>query len=392
MRATDFTSARFGELRTNRGSAWSYAYYLPEPIPRELELSADTVAAVSRATLSLGRLSGLALLIDDPALLLGPSMAQEALSSSRIEGTQASLSEVLSAEVDDLPVEDDNLREVSNYLAAVAQGQQLLRTLPITQRFFCALHATLLAQVRGEEKSPGELRRSPVWIGSPDARPETAKFIPPHQDHLGDLIADWERFVNEQSAMPPVMRCALMHYQFETIHPFLDGNGRIGRLLIGFQLINEQVLSAPILHISGFFERNRNVYYDRLQAVRERGEIDEWMQFFSSGVEQQADLSSARIRSLIEIRERYRRESSSDRSALPEVIDVIFRNPVVTTPALMRVGDISQPTVRAALRRAEERGWLRSVGRWGRGGKERWFAPEIWAAVSGGEDFEEDTR
>lgn len=391
MRVSDFTSTRFGSLRTSPLSAWPHAYFLPTAIPRELELSPDTVAAVARATLALGRLSGFALLIDDPELLLGPSMAQEALSSSRIEGTQASLSEVLSAENEDPPLENDDLREVSNYLGAIGQGMTMLRTLPLTQRFFCALHETLLAHVRGEEKSPGEIRRSPVWIGSPDARPQTAKFIPPHQDHLGDLLADWERFVNEPSTMPPVLRCALMHYQFETIHPFLDGNGRIGRLLIGFELINEGVLSAPILHISGYFERNRNAYYDRLQAVRERGEIEEWVQFFSAGVEEQADQSSARIRSLIDIRERYRREAMNDRSALPAVIDVIFRNPVVTTPTLMRAADVSQPTARAALRRAEERGWVRSAGRWGRGGKERWVATEVWAALTGGESFE-DTR
>lgn len=392
MQGSDFTSTRFGELRTNPLSAWPHAYYLPRPIPRELELTSATVAAIDRASLALGRLSGVALLINDPELLLGPSMAQEALSSSRIEGTQASLSDVLSAKNDDIPVEDENLREVANYLDAVTQGIALFTDLPLTQRFFCAIHKTLLTDVRGEEKSPGELRRSPVWIGSPDARPETAKFIPPHQDHLGDLVADWERFVNEPSPMPPVLRCALMHYQFETIHPFLDGNGRIGRLLIGFELMHDGVLTSPILHISGFFERNRHQYYDRLQGVRERGEIEEWVQFFSAGVEAQAEQSTARIRALIGIRERYRHDAMSDRSALHAVIDAIFRNPVVTTPALMKAAGVAQPTARAALRRAEERGWLRSAGRWGRGGKERWFAPEIWTALTGGERFEEDAR
>jgi len=164
----------------------------------------------------------------------------------------------------------------------------------------------------------------------PNARPETARFIPPHQDRIGNLLADWERFVNEPSTMPPVLRAALMHYQFETIHPFLDGNGRIGRLLIGFMLVADGVLNAPILPISGYFERNRDAYYDRLQAVRERGEIEEWVQFFCEGVEQQANQAAARIRALVEIRERYRREAIGDRSALSSVIDLIFRNPVVT--------------------------------------------------------------
>ena len=390
MRAELYVSTRFGALTTNPTGAWTHPYFLPEPIPRELALSSESMAAVSRADLALGRLSGLAMLIDDPELLLGPAMAQEALSSSRIEGTQASLSDVLSAESAQEPIEDENLREVNNYLDAAAQGRELLRTWPLTQRFFCALHATLLTDVRGEEKFPGELRHSPVWIGSPNARPETARFIPPHHDRLGDLLADWERFVNERSTMPPILRAALMHYQFETIHPFLDGNGRIGRLLIGFIFVADSVLSAPILPISGYFERNRDEYYDRLQAVRERGEIEEWVQFFCEGVEQQANQAAARIRALVEIRERYRRQTIGDRSALTSVVDLIFRNPVVTVAAVMRHAGVSRPAASAALRRAEARGWLRSAGRWGRGGRERWGATEIWSAVSSEKAFEHE--
>ena len=389
MRTELYVSTRFGELTTNPTGAWTHPYFLPAAIPRALQLSPESMAAVSRADIALGRLSGLAMLINDPERLLGPSMAQEALSSSRIEGTQASLSDVLSAESSDEPIEDENLREVNNYLDAAAQGRALLEKWPLTQRFFCALHATLLANVRGEEKFPGELRRSPVWIGSPNARPETARFIPPHQDRIGDLLADWERFVNEPSTMPPVLRAALMHYQFETIHPFLDGNGRIGRLLIGFMLVADGVLSAPILPISGYFERNRDAYYDRLQAVRERGEIEEWVQFFCEGVEQQANQAAARIRALVEIRERYRREAIGDRSALSSVIDLIFRNPVVTVATVMRHAGVSRPAGSAALRRAEERGWVRSAGRWGRGERERWIATEVWAAVSSEDAFGE---
>jgi Fic family protein len=388
MRADLYMSGRFGAITVNPTGAWTHPYFLPSPIPRELALSPESTAALSRADIALGRLSGLAMLINDPELLLGPAMAQEALSSSRIEGTQASLSDVLSADSAGDPIEDENLREVHNYLDAAAQGRELMNDWPLTQRFFCALHATLLADVRGEEKFPGELRRSPVWIGSPNARPETARFIPPHQERIGDLIEDWERFVNEPSTMPPVVRAALMHYQFETIHPFLDGNGRIGRLLIGFLLVADGVLTTPILPISGYFERNRDAYYDRLQSVRERGEIEEWVQFFSEGVEQQANQAAARIRGLVEIRERYRREMINDRSALTSVVDLVFRNPVVTVAAVMRHAGVSRPAASGALRRAESRGWLRSAGRWGRGGRERWIATEIWAAVSSENAFE----
>jgi Fic family protein len=382
MKAENFTSDRFGRITHNPLLDWTHSYYLPENLPRELALAPETMAAVSRADLALGRLAGLSLLVSEPELLLGPSMAQEALASSRIEGTQASLSDVLSVEYDDLDIEDENLREVDNYLRAAREGMTLLEKLPISQRFICALHETLMTDVRGDEKYPGEIRRSPVWIGSPNARPETAKFIPPHQDLLGALLGDWEKFVNLPGSLPAVVKCALLHYQFETIHPFLDGNGRIGRLLIGFSLIKDGVLSAQILHISGYFEKNREAYYDRLQAVRERGEMDEWIQFFAEAVAVQSATSAFRIQKLINVRERYRRETLNDRSALLAVVDLIFKNPVVTVSALMKTAKVSQPTASAALRKAEAKGWLRSAGRWGRGGKERWIAKEIWSALT----------
>lgn len=389
MRSTDFISTRFGSLVTKPLAAWPHEYFLPSAIPRQLVLEPETVAAVSRADLALGKLAGLAMLIDDPALLLGPALAQEALASSRIEGTEASLSEVLSAENADVPIENENLREVANYLRAIEQGAELIKTWPLTLRFFCALHQTLLTDVRGEEKSPGELRRSPVWIGSPNARPETARFIPPHHEDLGALLADWERFVNDPSTMPPVLRAALMHYQFETIHPFLDGNGRIGRLLIGFELMHDKVLTAPILHISGYFESHRNEYYDRLQAVRERGEIDQWIQFFSAAVEHQANEGAGRISTLLTIRERYRTQARGDRSQIGDLIDVLLENPVVTVSAVVRELGVTQPTGSNLLHKAETLGWVRSAGRWGRGGKERWVAGEIWSAVTR-TDFESD--
>ncbi|PRY67944.1 Fic family protein [Glaciihabitans tibetensis] len=392
MRSKDFTSTRFGALTTKPLSAWPHPYFLPADIPRELALEPETVAAMSRADLALGRLSGLAMIIDNPALLLGPALAQEALASSRIEGTEASLSEVLSAENEDVPIENENLREVANYLRAIEQGTQLIKSWPLTLRFFCALHETLLTGVRGEEKSPGELRKSPVWIGSPNARPETARFIPPHQDDLGALLADWERFVNDPSGMPTVLRGALMHYQFETIHPFLDGNGRIGRLLIGFELMHDNVLSAPILHISGYFETNRSEYYDRLQAVRERGEIDEWIQFFAAAVEHQANESAGRIRNLLDIRERYRVQVRGERSQVAGLIDVLLENPVVTVTGVVRALGVTQPTGSNLLHRAETLGWVRSAGRWGRGGKERWVASEIWHAVTRTSFDDDETR
>jgi len=207
-------------------------------------------------------------------------------------------------------------------------------------------------------------------------------FIPPIQDHIGALLTDWERFANEPPTTTPVVRSALLHYQFETIHPFLDGNGRVGRLLIGFGLIHDRVLQAPILHISGYFERNRDEYYTRLQSVRERGEIDEWVTFFADAVSTQADQSAHRIRTLVNVREQYRKQAYGDRSALPGLIDLLFTNPLVTVGAVTRALDVSQPTASSLLRKASDRGWLESLGRRGRGGREEWIAREIWNAVA----------
>lgn len=387
MRESDFTSRAFGHITRLPGDTVAFPYFLPSHLPRRIAMRSETVLALSEADAALGRLAGLGQLVRDPVLLLGPSLAQEAVASSRIEGTQASLSDVLGA-ADQSLIRDDDLREVTNYLSAAQQGVDALTRIPLTQRFFRDLHSVLMRDVRGEEKSPGELRRSPVWIGSPTGRPEGAKFIPPHQHHLGDLIADWERFVNEGAPIPPLARCALTHYQFETIHPFLDGNGRIGRLLINFQLMADGRLPAPILPISGYLESHRQEYYDRLQAVRERGEADEWIQFFCTAVLHRANDSAARIVSLVETRERYRSQVATERSALPGLVDVVFRNPVVTVAGVERALGVSQPTADRLIKRAAALGWIRHLGRSGRGGKQRWLAEEIWRAVAGPGDVD----
>lgn len=376
----------YGKPVTNPMLDWSYPYFDPKPIPREIALRPETNDAVARASLALGRLDGLGTLINEPDLLLGPSMVQEAVASSRIEGTQASLSDVLSADEDE-PIESEDLREVANYLAASRRGTELLQELPITGRFICELHKLLLAGVRGEVKHPGEYRTSPVWIGAADATPRTATFIPPHNTVLAEALSDWEKYVNAGSLASPVVKSALLHYQFETIHPFLEGNGRMGRLLIGFALMQYDALHWPILHISGYFENNRSEYYERLQNVRERGEMDEWIQFFSAAVTSQSELSGHRIRDLVQLRERYRSEVAKDRSAITGLIDVVFGNPYLTVRRVMKELNLSQPGASGIIRKAENRGWLRSTGRRGRGGRESWLATEVWAALT--RDYEE---
>lgn len=389
MDAARFAETSFGRATIEPGNRWGFTYYLPNPIPRDIPLAPRTITLLSEADAFLGQLEGLGTLIRDPSLLVGPYLRREALASSRIEGTQASLSEIFRSEVDGVPINDDTA-EVDRYLRATQQAYGLAKELPIAQRLILEVHRTLLTGVRGEERSPGELRRSPVWIGAPADTPETALFVPPLPHHLGDLLTDWERFVNDDGRhLPVLIHAALMHYQFETIHPFLDGNGRIGRLLINLLLMDRGRLSIPLLYLSGYFETNRERYYARLQGVRERGAIDDWLQFFLIAVRDQARDGIARSRTMLDLRERYTQEALSERSSLPRLVDLILHNPFVTVKYVSSHLDISGQGARNLIWKAEDRGWLQSLGSRGRGGRQYWFAPELLAAMEGPMAYEQ---
>lgn len=376
-----FVAPLFGIPAKEPGNKHAFWYFDPAPIPRELDLTMPTVYALSEADAALGHLQGLGHLVRDPMLLVGPYITREALASSRIEGTQASLSDVLQAEVSDGAPATEDVAEVERYVAATHLGLSLVEKLPLTQRLVKQVHAELLEGVRGQDKLPGEFRRTPVWVGSPTDGPDTALYVPPIASRISDLFADWERFVNEPSRLPVLIRCALMHYQFETIHPFLDGNGRIGRLLIGLMLMEEGRLSTPLLYLSGYFESHRSEYYDRLQAVREKGEIQEWLQFFLTAVKRQADDAVARAGRLVELRERYLAEASSTRSNLPVLVDIIFRNPFVTVRHAERRLSVTNQGARNLIREAERRGWLSPLGARGRGGRTYWVANEVFSII-----------
>jgi len=221
-----------------------------------------------------------------------------------------------------------------------------LDALPVSRRLLCEVHAVLLSDVRGRERLPGEVRRSQNWIGSPDNRPETAVFVPPDVDDMERAFDDFERFVHEETSIPPLVKIALVHYQFEMIHPFLDGNGRLGRLLIGFLLVEQQLLPQPLLYLSAYFEQYRSEYYDRLQAVRERGELREWLVFFLTGVADLANDAVGRAERLVDLRENYRQRLSGDRSRAVEVVDLVFQNPVLTTT---RIAETLDTTLQSAL-------------------------------------------
>lgn len=377
MDSNRFDDSAFGAPTREPGQRWAFTYYLPKPIPRTLELTSATVSALSEADAALGHLQGLASLIQDPSLLIGPYQRREALASSRIEGTQASLSDVLKAEIDPDSISIDS-SEVQQYLSATRQAYELVQSLPITQRLILQVHATLLDGVRGQEKLPGEFRKTPVWIGSAGATPDNALFVPPIPLHLSDLLTDWEKFVNEDGkSLPALIQAALMHYQFETIHPFLDGNGRIGRLLINLLLMERGRLSLPLLYLSHYFETHRSEYYDRLQGVREGGDIDGWLIFFLSAIKEQSMDAVTRSRRLIHIREEYHAIAIRERSNLARLVEIVVRNPFVTVSSVQTGLKLTNQGARNLIRNAASRGWLTSVGAFGRGGREYWYAPAV---------------
>jgi Fic family protein len=342
-----------------------------------------TILALSEADSALGYLQGLGQLIRDPDLLIGPFLTQEAVASSRIEGTKASLSDVLKAEQEVQPAKSDDIDEVVRYLDASHLGFKLIRTLPITQRLITQVHKELMSGVRGAERQPGEIRTSPVWIGSATHTLTNARYVPPAPHHLAELLTDWEKFVNEPGSLPVLVRCALMHYQFETIHPFLDGNGRIGRLLVGLMLIREERLTAPILYLSGYLEKHREEYYDRLQAVREHGAVQDWLQFFLRAIHKQAGDAVIRAKRLVDLRETYLEKSQQDRSRITAVVGMIFRNPFISAKNVTDRLGISDQGARNLLLRAEDFGWLKRIGTVGKGGRTLWVAEDIYRIIDG---------
>ncbi len=276
-----------GEYLTSTTAGESYRAYLPAPLPPQpaLEFDGELISHLEKANRAIGRLDGMAELLPDIQLFLYQYVRKEAVLSSQIEGTQSSLSDLLLYELDEAPgVPMDDVQEVSNYVAALNHGLERLQGgFPLSLRLLREIHGILLAGARGVHKQPGEFRRSQNWLGG--TRPSNAAFVPPPPEKLMECLGPLEQFLNEERPQLPILvRAALAHVQFETIHPFLDGNGRLGRLLITLMLCEAGVLSQPLLYLSLFFKINRLEYYDRLQRVRTHGDWEGWLGFFLRGV------------------------------------------------------------------------------------------------------------
>jgi Fic family protein len=374
--ATRFVAGEWGKAISTRGTA-PYTAFVPECLPRGLPLDADTVLRLSEADAALGRLAGSGRLLPNPHLLVNAYITREAVSSSRIEGTQASVTEVFDAAVTGETKRDD-IREVRNYVNALKHGVTRLEgNFPISLRLIKEMHKILLSNVRGQEKTPGDFRKSQNWISSPDNRPSTARFVPPPVEEMWSALDDWEKYLHDESPrLPLLVRCALLHYQFETIHPFLDGNGRLGRLFIVLYLMDRGRLPAPLLYLSSYFDQRKGDYYDYLQHVRERGEIAEWLRFFLDGVAVQAVDAVERAEQLSDLRETYRAGLRGSWGRAPEVVDLLFASPILTVRWVTERLGLSQPGATNILRRLTDLGILREEGA-GAGVRHRWFSDEI---------------
>lgn len=348
--------------------------FIPAPLPPVPPLCVDESlrAELDRATLAVGRLDGSTALLPDPALFLFMYVRKEAVLSSQIEGTQSTLSDLLLFENDALPgVPLDDVREVSNYVAAMDHGLKRLREgFPLSLRLLKEIHGILLAHGRGADKEPGEFRTSQNWIGG--SRPGNAHFVPPPPDHLIECMGSLERFLhNAPTPTPALIKAGLAHVQFETIHPFLDGNGRLGRLLITFLLCSEGLLGQPLLYLSLYLKQHRETYYELLQRVRMTGDWEAWLKFFVRGVTltaEQATTTARRITQLFQDHRGQVRGLKANAGRALQVLDQLQQQPVSQIKLLAQRANLSIPTTSKALEDLVSVGIVREItgGRYGR--------------------------
>jgi Fic family protein len=351
MDESSYTNAA-GELVT---TTQGYRAFIPAPLPRAMILSADLVMLLSQADRLVGELDGMARMLPNTNLLVAPLSQREAVLSSRIEGTQASVSDLAlyeaAGDAFQLTFMQDVV-EVRNYRRALVAGIDRLNSVPLSLRFVRELHAELLTGVRGQELTPGEFRARQNWIGAPNSAIDQATYVPPPHTALKECLSDWEVFLHEEIPIPGLIGAAMMHYQFEAIHPFLDGNGRVGRLLLLFYLMAKGILQTPILYLSPFFESRRDEYYAKLRGVSERSDWDAWFRFFLEGVADQAGDAFGRSEAIMRLQLDYRQrllQAKAPNSAL-RLAEDLFNSPATSISlAATRLG-VTWMTASAAVR------------------------------------------
>jgi len=327
-----------------------YDAFIPTNLPPNppVKMDADMIHLLSLADRKLGRLDGVTQILPNPDLFVGMYVQKEAVLSSQIEGTQASFVDVLQVDADTAAKRQD-VEEVVNYIRAMKYGMNRLEVLPLSLRLLREIHGILLSGVRGSQRDPGEFRTSQNWIGSSGCNLATASFVPPPVAEMTSALGHLEDYMYSESDIPHLIRIALIHAQFETIHPFLDGNGRMGRLLIAFWLYQQKILTYPLLYISYYFKKNRTEYYDRLMNIRMKGDWEGWVKFFLKGVAQVADEATQSAREIMKLKEtvmqKIQKEASGKANSVL-LLDLLFRMPVITINAVKDELKVSYPTAK----------------------------------------------
>jgi Fic family protein len=355
-----------GRYRVSQFGGETVRAFVPNPLPpvAVIDLGGARQRLLDNALVACGRLDAVTALLPDPELFLYTYVRREAVLSSQIEGTQSSLSDLLLYELVDAPgAPIGDVVEVSNYVAALEHGlQRIGGGFPLSSRLLREVHAKLLAHGRGADKQPGEFRRTQNWIGG--TRPGNAHFVPPPPNDVADCMSVLEKFIHDDISLQILIKAALAHVQFETIHPFLDGNGRVGRLLISLMLHDAKILQQPLLYLSLYFKQNRPDYYRLLDSVRTNGDWEAWIEFFLHGVNQTASAAVTTAHQLnalfIADQKRLTQDQRTANSLYP-IFSALKRRPICTVDALAKNADVTFPTANAALKRMVELGIAREL-------------------------------
>lgn len=345
-----------------------YRAFIPAPLPPmpAVRMDGEMQALLSQADRALGRLDGSIQTLPNPDLFVFMYVKKEAVLSSQIEGTQASFNDVLEAEANIFnPRQPNDVEEVLNYVTAMNYGVERLKTLPMSVRLIKEIHALLLEGVRGNHLQPGEIRSSQNWIGVPGATIRTASFVPPPPFEVMNALGALETFLHDDTPMPTLIKIGLAHAQFETIHPFLDGNGRVGRLLITFLLCEKGILTTPLLYISHYFKAHRQRYYDLLQATRDEGDWEGWLKFFLQGIATVSNQATDTARRIVQLREESRQIIASEFGRVGAngtmVLEQFFRRPIMQVNDIRAMLNVSYPAANSLMNKFVEHGLVEEV-------------------------------
>jgi Fic family protein len=370
-----------------------YKAFVPKPLPPDLSIHLDNemLQLLSQADRELGRLDGASEILPNVDLFVAMYVNKEAVLSSQIEGTQASLIDVLAFEADAaMPENPQDIEEVINYINALKYGLERLNTLPLSLRLIREIHDLLMKGVRGANRRPGEFRASQNWIGHLGGTIGTARFVPPSPADMNRALDDIESFIHTEKTMPILLKVGLVHAQFETIHPFLDGNGRMGRLLITFILCYEGILRKPLLYLSYFFKANKSEYYEYLQKIRDEGDWESWLKFFLRGVFEVAQEATTTARKIVQLRENHRNIIATHLSRLGgtyQLLEYLYQRPVITVNGAAKVTGLSYANANRLIKRFQEYGLLRKMDKYQR---HRRYIYSDYLAMFSDEDMPED--